>query len=73
MGVVGGGEGFVQMLVGDVFEGLDVDAVIVDGVEKFSDRGLRLWCCGILWILGVSEQGSAIRDVTVRVFERGRF
>lgn len=42
MGVVGGGEGFVQMLVGDVFEGLDVDAVIVDGVEKFSDRGLCL-------------------------------
>ena len=42
MVVVGVGEGLVQMFVGDVFEGLDVDAAIVDGVEKFSDRGLCL-------------------------------
>ena len=42
MVVVGGGEGFVQMFVGDVFEGLDVDAAVLDSVEEFSDGCLCL-------------------------------
>ena len=42
MVVVGGGESFVQMFVGYVLEGLDVNAVALDSMEEFSDRCLRL-------------------------------